>query len=64
MQPRSLLPHFALFVLLLFAMSSCDLIGGIFEAGAWTGGLLVVGILAVVIWLLSRLFGRGRNRTV
>ena len=48
-------------LLLTFTMSSCDIIVGIFEAGAWTGIIgLVLGI-ALVIWLVSRFFGRGRH---
>ncbi|WP_266366254.1 hypothetical protein [Tellurirhabdus rosea] len=48
--------------LLLLSLSSCELIGDIFEAGAWTGGLLVIGMIVLAIWLVSRLFG-GRRRT-
>ena len=43
---------------LLLTLSSCELIGDIFEAGVWTGVLLVVGVLALIIFLLAKLFGR------
>ena len=46
---------------LLVSMTSCELIGGIFKAGAWTGGVLVIIVLALVIWGVSRLFGGGRR---
>lgn len=50
----------AILLLLTLSLSSCSVIGDIFEAGAWTGIIgLVLGI-ALVIWLVSRLFGRGR----
>lgn len=42
--------------LLLFSvtLSSCELVGDIFEAGIWVGVLIIVGIIALVIWLISR----------
>ena len=46
---------------LLISMTSCELIGGIFKAGAWTGGVLVIIVLVLVIWGVSRLFGGGRR---
>jgi hypothetical protein len=53
MKKLSLLPLLAI----LLSLSSCELIGDIFKAGVWAGVLLVVGIVAVVIFLLSKLFG-------
>lgn len=46
---------------LLFTLSltSCEVIGNIFEAGAWTGAVLVIVGIGVVIWLVSKLFGGG-----
>lgn len=35
-------------------LSSCEAIAGIFKAGMWTGVIIVVGIIALVIWLISR----------
>lgn len=50
----------AILLVLALTMSSCDIIGGIFKAGAWTGIIgLILGV-ALVIWLISKLFGRGR----
>ncbi|WP_019986634.1 hypothetical protein [Rudanella lutea] len=49
-----------LLIALTLTLSSCDIIGGIFKAGAWTG---IIGLLlgvALVIWLVSRLFGGRR----
>lgn len=47
------------FVLVLIAvsLSSCDAIAGIFEAGMWSGIIIVIIVVALVIWLFSR-FGR------
>ncbi|WP_316746257.1 hypothetical protein [Pedobacter gandavensis] len=50
----------ALVALLSSTLMSCDLITGIFKAGLWTGIIAVVVVLALVIWLVSRIFG-GRD---
>lgn len=44
-------------LLVAFATSleSCRVIGGIFKAGMWAGVLLVVGIVALVIFLITRI---------
>jgi cytosine/uracil/thiamine/allantoin permease len=42
---------------LLVLVSSCAAIEGIFKAGVWSGILLVVVVVAIVIWLVSKLFG-------
>lgn len=39
-------------------LSGCELVGDIFKAGAYTGIFLVVVIIALVIWLLSKFRGR------
>jgi hypothetical protein len=36
------------------ALSGCELIAGIFKAGVWVGVLLVVGVIALILWLISR----------
>jgi len=39
--------------LALFCLSSCDVITGIFKAGAVVGVLAVVVIIALIIWIAS-----------
>lgn len=39
---------------LSITLSSCDAIGGIFKAGMWVGVIVVVGIVALVLWLLGK----------
>lgn len=41
-------------VLLMLTLTSCEVIGNIFKAGVWVGVLIVVGILALIFWLVSR----------
>jgi len=51
----------ALYLLLLLlgcGLSSCEAIAGIFKAGVWSGVLLVVGFIVLVIFLISRLGGK------
>ena len=35
-------------------MSSCEVIGDIFKAGVWVGVLLVVVVLAIIFWIISK----------
>jgi TRAP-type C4-dicarboxylate transport system permease large subunit len=41
-------------LLLIFFTSSCQVVGDIFKAGVWVGVLMVVGIIALVIYLVNR----------
>jgi len=36
------------------ALSGCELVAAIFKAGVWVGALLVVGVVGIVIWLVSK----------
>jgi len=38
------------------ALAGCEVIGDIFKAGVWTGVVLVVAVVGVVIWLVARSF--------
>ena len=38
----------------LFLLSGCAVVGGIFKAGVWVGVLIVVGVLALIIYLVTR----------
>ncbi|MBC7829409.1 MAG: hypothetical protein H7122_16800 [Chitinophagaceae bacterium] len=39
---------------LMISLSACEAIEGIFKVGLWTGIIIVVAIIAVIIWLVSR----------
>ncbi|MDQ7947697.1 MAG: hypothetical protein REI78_11005 [Pedobacter sp.] len=47
----------AVLALMVTTLSSCELVEGIFKAGVWVGVIAVVVILALVIWLISKIFG-------
>lgn len=42
--------------MIIFLLSSCSTIEGIFEAGMWTGVLVVVGIIALIVFIIFRFF--------
>lgn len=39
---------------LVLLLSSCEVIGGIFKAGVWTGILAVALVVGLIIYLVSR----------
>jgi len=48
------------FILLscLFTLGSCEAIAGIFKAGLWSGIILVVIVVAVIIFIASKFTNR------
>jgi hypothetical protein len=42
-----------LFVMAMFALSSCSVIAGIFKAGAIVGVIAVIVVIAIIIWIIS-----------
>lgn len=50
----------SLIALFCSVLTSCELIGDIFKAGMWTGVIVVVLVIALVIWLVSKVFGGKR----
>lgn len=43
-----------LFIGLAFMLTGCDVIVGIFEAGLWTGIVLVILVVLLIVYLLRR----------
>jgi len=50
--------NLVLFSMLLMALSSCAVIGGIFKAGAIVGVIAVVVVIAIIIWIISLFRGK------
>ena len=48
-----------LLIIIFSGLSSCQLIGDIFKAGVWVGVFLVVGIIALIMYLVTR--GSNKN---
>jgi len=39
------------------ALSGCEIAGDIFKAGIWVGVLAGIGVIAAVVWLVSKAIG-------
>ena len=50
--------YLGIFCLLTLFYSSCGAIETIFKAGMWWGIILVVGIIALIIWIISKVGGK------
>ena len=44
----------SIIAILSITLSSCEIVGGIFKAGVWTGLIIVAVVLGLIIFLLSR----------
>jgi heme/copper-type cytochrome/quinol oxidase subunit 4 len=42
-------------LLILFYLSSCNAIGSIFKAGIWVGVIGIVIVVALILWVISKL---------
>jgi uncharacterized membrane protein YjjP (DUF1212 family) len=49
---------FNLLLLLFTLLSSCAAIKGIFKAGVWSGAILVIVVIALIIFVVSKLIKR------
>ena len=54
MKDRMILLSF-LTAFFLTAISGCELVGDIFEAGFWAGILIVVGIIVLIFYIIFRM---------
>lgn len=46
---------FAFMLILTMTLSSCDVIGDIFQAGMWTAVIIIVIVIALIMWLLRKI---------
>lgn len=49
------IPFLLILLISLVSFNSCELIGDIFEAGVWTGVIVIVLIVALLIYIFARL---------
>jgi len=35
-------------------MTGCEVVEGIFKAGVWVGILIVVAVIALIVWIISK----------
>jgi uncharacterized membrane protein YkvI len=45
---------FVLLLLSTVALTGCEVIGDIFKAGVWVGALLVILVIGIIVWLVTR----------
>ncbi|RKR85303.1 hypothetical protein BDD43_5567 [Mucilaginibacter gracilis] len=50
--------NIALLLLVMVALSSCSVIGGIFKAGAVVGIVAVLVIIGIIFWIFSMFSGK------
>ena len=55
---KNLFPAFLAILILASTLSSCEAIGGIFKAGVWVGVIIVVAIIALVLFIISKASGK------
>jgi hypothetical protein len=44
-------------IALLLSLSSCQAIGDIFKAGVWVGVIIVVAVIGLIVFLISKASG-------
>jgi len=49
------IPLYVLILTMTIAMSSCELVGDIFKAGFWSAFILIGLVIAVIIFIASRM---------
>ena len=47
-----------LLFIILITFSSCEVIGGIFKAGMGVGIIIVLAILAIIVFIISKISGK------
>ncbi|WP_165933424.1 hypothetical protein [Arundinibacter roseus] len=52
------LANYLIILLLTFTLTSCDIIGGIFKGGMWTGAIMVILVIGLVIFGFVKLLGK------
>lgn len=46
---------------LVIGLTSCEVVGGIFKGGMWTGAIIVIAVIVLVIWLFTKLLGGNKG---
>ena len=53
----STLSRIALLVILCVSLAGCEVVGGIFKAGMWVGGLVVLVIVVLLVISVKKIRG-------
>jgi hypothetical protein len=52
---RQIMPPLSLLMLSALTLAGCQIVGDIFKAGVWVGVIAVVGVIALIVWGISRM---------
>ena len=55
---KRIVPILSSAIFITVSLTSCEIIGGIFKAGIWTGVLLVAAVIALIIYLITAITKR------
>lgn len=47
-----------LLLTVMFTFTSCEVVGGIFKAGMGVGIFIVIAVIAVILFLVAKMFGK------
>jgi len=51
---QSKIQRMCIILLILLSFSSCEVVEGIFNFGVGVGVFIVIAVLAIIIWIISR----------
>lgn len=54
---KNIINRIAVLSVVLFSFTSCEIVGGIFKAGVGFGIFIVIAIVAIVIFGITKMFG-------
>jgi len=55
---KTIITRLLMLFVVLFSFTSCEVIGGIFKAGMGVGIFIVIAIIALIIFVVAKLFGK------
>ena len=55
---KNYITKFLLLLLLTVSVTSCSVIEGIFKAGVGVGVFIVIAVLAIIIYIISKVVGK------
>jgi uncharacterized membrane protein YkvI len=53
-RPLRRLVRLLLLTAIVLALAACSAVAGIFKAGMWTGVLIIVIVILLIVWLFGR----------
>ncbi|MFV8269574.1 hypothetical protein ACNQGP_06490 [Flavobacterium sp. GT2N3] len=54
------LTRLLMLLVVLLSFTSCSIIEGIFKAGVGVGVFIVIAVIAIIIFIVSKIFGRSK----